>query len=98
MDSASGRYASPVSMGLYPRTCCMYRVMKKNIENSEAPIRRPTAFAPVNVRRRKMRKGTSGASERSSIATNAASSSAATPTRPRVCADPQPASAASTIA
>ena len=72
--------------------------MKKNIENSEAPIRIPTTLAPVSVRRRKIRNGTSGASERSSIATKAASSATASASSPIVCVEPQPASVASTSA
>ena len=54
----------------------MYSVMKKNIENSDAPTRSPTMLAPVNVRDRKIRNGINGASDRSSIATNAAISAA----------------------
>ncbi len=50
--------------------------MKKNIENRDAPISRPTTFAPVSVRIRKIRKGTSGDFERSSIATKAPISAA----------------------
>src|SRR5438105_11740 len=43
----------------------MYSVMKKNIENSDAPSRIPTTLAPASVLRRKRRKGTRGACERS---------------------------------
>ena len=32
----------------------MYSEMKKNIENSDAPVSSPTTFAPVSVRRRKI--------------------------------------------
>ena len=53
----------------------MYSEMKKNIENRDAPVSTPTTFAPVSVRRRKIENGTSGAAERRSIATNAASRS-----------------------
>ena len=72
--------------------------MKKNIENSEAPTRMPTTLAPVIVRMRKIEKGTSGARERRSIATKAISRSAAATRVPIVCAEPQPASSASTRA
>ena len=72
--------------------------MKKNIENSDAPSSSPTTLAPVSVRSLKMRKGTSGAEERSSIATKAASSAAESPIRPSVWKLPQPASVASTSA
>ena len=65
--------------------------MKKNIENSDAPTSSPTMFAPVSVRSRKIRKGTSGAFERSSITTNAPISAAETASRPIVWAEPQPA-------
>ena len=34
--------------------------MKKNIENSDMPISRPTMFAPRSVRRRKIENGISG--------------------------------------
>src|SRR5919109_728908 len=76
----------------------MYREMKKNIEKSDAPTRRPTTFAPVNVRRRKIRNGMSGAVDRSSIATKAASSAADSASSPIVWVEPQPASVASTSA
>ena len=42
--------------------------MKKNSENSDAPSRMPTTLAPVSVLMRKIRNGTRGACERSSIA------------------------------
>ena len=72
--------------------------MKKNIENSEAPISRPTTLAPVSVRSRKIENGTSGAAERRSIATKAPSSATAPASRPIVWVEPQPASGASTSA
>ena len=72
--------------------------MKKNIENSEAPTRRPTTLAPVRVRMRKIENGTSGLRARSSIATNAASSTSESASRPIVWLEPQPASLASTSA
>ena len=55
-------------------------------------------FAPVSVRFRKIPNGTSGAAERSSIATNAPIRAAATPIRPSVWNEPQPALDASTSA
>ena len=76
----------------------MYSEMKKNIENSEAPVSTPTTLAPVSVRMRKIENGTSGAAERRSIATNAASSATAAASRPIVWPEPQPASGASTSA
>ncbi len=72
--------------------------MKKNIENSEAPSSNPTTLAPVRVLSLKIRNGTSGFAERSSIATKAASSPAASASRPTVWVEPQPASLASTSA
>ena len=72
--------------------------MKKNIENSEAPTSRPTMFAPVSVRIRKIRNGTSGAAERRSSATKAASSAADRASSEIVWAEPQPAPLASTSA
>ena len=56
----------------------MYSEMKKNIENSDAPVSRPTTLAPVTVRRRKIENGTSGARERRSITVKASSSAAET--------------------
>jgi hypothetical protein len=82
-------------MGLYPSTCCIYREMKKNIENREAPSRIPTTLAPVSVLRRKIRKGTSGAFERSSIATNAAIRASESASRLMILVEPQPALLAS---
>ena len=72
--------------------------MKKNIENSEAPTRRPTTLAPVRVLIRKIENGTSGFGERSSIATKEASSSSESAIRPIVWNEPQPALLASTSA
>ena len=45
--------------------------MKKNIENSEAPVRTAITFAPVSVRSRKIENGTSGFDERRSAKTKA---------------------------
>ena len=44
----------------------MYSVMKKNIENSDIATKIAVTFAPVSVRLRKIRNGTSGALMRSS--------------------------------
>src|SRR5256885_601068 len=55
----------------------MYSEMKKNIVNRDAPTSSPDTFAPVRVRDLKMRNGTRGEAERSSIAVNAASSAVA---------------------
>ena len=44
--------------------------MKKNIENSDVPIIKPTMLAPRSVRRRKIENGTSGPRERRSIGMN----------------------------
>ena len=76
----------------------MYSEMKKNMLNSEAPTSRPTTFAPVRVRSRKIPNGTSGAPWRSSIATNAASSATASASSVTVWVEPQPADSASTSA
>ena len=72
--------------------------MKKNIENSDAPSSTPTTLAPVRVLSRKIRNGTSGAFERSSIATNAAISAAEAASRLTILVEPQPALLASTSA
>ena len=74
----------------------MYREMKKNIENSAAATSRAVMFVPVSVRLEKMPKLTSGAEERSSINTKLARSASDSAPRPSVCAEPQPASLAST--
>ena len=76
----------------------MYRVTKKNIENSEAPSSSPTTLAPRTVLVRKIRNGTSGAFERSSIATKAASSTAEAANRLTILVEPQPALVASSSA
>ena len=76
----------------------MYSEMKKNMLNSDAPVRRPTTLAPVSVLSRKIENGISGERERDSIATKAPSSPAPRASRPIVWAEPQPASGASTSA
>ena len=93
---ASGRYARPALIALYPSTCCMYSEMKKNIENSDIAISSATMLMPVIVRRRKIANGTSGAFERSSMTMNAARSASATAPSPSVWPESQPASLAST--
>ena len=52
--------------------------MKKNIENSDMPISRPTMLAPRNVRSRKIENGIRGSFSRISITTKAIRSSTAT--------------------
>src|SRR3954453_11277725 len=68
----------------------MYREMKKNIENSDAPSNNPATLAPVRVRSLKIRNGTSGDFERSSMATNAAISATDRPSRLTILVEPQP--------
>ena len=71
--------------------------MKKNIENSAIAISRPVTLMPRIVRTRKMPgNGTSGAFVRSSISTNATSSTTAPPSSTNVVDEPQPASLALT--
>ena len=73
--------------------------MKKNIENSDMPISSPTTLAPRSVRRRKIENGISGSRWRSSITTNAISSTTAPrPGSTIVRVDPQPTLTASTTA
>ena len=69
--------------------------MKKNVENRDAPSSRATVLAPVSVLSRKIRNGTSGAFERSSIATKIAISAAEPASRPMILVEPQPDSLAS---
>jgi hypothetical protein len=76
----------------------MYSVNRKNWENSDAESSNPLAFAPASERRRKMRIGRSGARERSSMTTNAATRAADAPRSEIVWADPQPCSVARVIA
>ena len=70
--------------------------MKKNIENRDMPISRPTTLAPRSVRRRKIENGISGWLVRDSITTNAARSASEIAPRTAVCVEAQPASVAST--
>ena len=72
--------------------------MKKNIENSDMPIRSPTMLAPRRVRSRKIENGISGSRWRSSIATNAISSTTAAARQTIVRVAPQPTLTASTTA
>ena len=72
--------------------------MKKNIENRDMPINRPTMSAPRSVRRRKIENGNSGWRVRRSITTNAMSSTAAPKSRSSVPVEPQPTLTASTTA
>jgi len=62
--------------------------MKKNIENRDIPINRPTMSAPLSVRRRKIENGSSGWRVRSSIATNATSRTAEPASRDSVPVEP----------
>src|SRR6476659_6829716 len=68
----------------------MYSERKKNIENSEAPSSRPETLAPVSVLRRKILKGTSGAVERSSIATKIPIRATDPASRLMILVEPQP--------
>ena len=72
--------------------------MKKNIENSDMPISRPTMLAPRSVRWRKIEKGIKGSFWRSSMTTNAIKSSTAAARNASVLVDPQPTLTASTTA
>ena len=62
-----------------------------------ATIRIWTRFAPVTIRERKIRSGTSGFAASRWRTTNATSSPSATAPKPIVCSDPQPYPLASTI-
>ena len=73
----------------------MYREMKKNIENNDAPSMIPTTFAPVRVLSRKIRKGTRGASERCSIVTKAPIRASESASRLTILVEPHPALLAS---
>ena len=70
--------------------------MKKNIENSGAPSRMPTTLAPVSVLKRKIRNGTRGGCERSSIATNAPISATDSASRATILVQPRSTAPAST--
>ena len=68
----------------------MYRVSRKNCEKSAAATSSDVAFDAASVRKRRIRIGSSGAFERSSIPTNAPISAAEAASRPIVEAVPQP--------
>ncbi len=64
--------------------------MRKNHANIAAAQSTPTTFATETLRSRKRRSGMSGDATRDSIHRKTASSTAAAPSRPSVCADVQP--------
>ena len=68
----------------------MYSVSRKNCEKTAAPERSEVTFEPVSVRSRKIRIGKSGAGDRSSMTTKAATSAADAASRPAVVAVAQP--------
>ena len=72
--------------------------MKKNIENSDMPISRPTTLAPRSVRRRKIENGMSGCAGRDSIARNEPEQHERAATRRASASTSQPAELASTRA
>ncbi len=68
----------------------MYSVSRKNCENTAAPERIAARFEPDSVRSRKMRSGSSGAGERSSMPMNAAISATEAASSPAVSPVAQP--------
>src|SRR5215216_2624421 len=89
-DPATARYATPVFIGEYPSTCCMYSVSIRNIENDTVPRISPEMFAAATVRIRKIENGISGSFTRASQTAKAARSTAASENRPMVATEPQP--------
>ena len=72
--------------------------MKKNIENSDMPISRPTTLDPRSERSRKIENGTSGWRDAFSMTANSPSSPSDSAPSTSVCVDVQPALLASTRA
>jgi hypothetical protein len=68
----------------------MYKVRRKNCEKIAAPEKSAAAFDPDSVRSRKIRSGSSGAGERSSMTMKAPMSAAAQESRPTVVPVAQP--------
>ena len=68
----------------------MYSVSRKNCEKTAAPERNAATFEPDSVRRRKIRSGSSGAGERSSIPRKATISAIEAAIRPIVSPVAQP--------
>src|SRR3984893_6993291 len=76
----------------------MYSELKKNIAKSPQATRSITTFEAASARSRKIDSRTSGATERCSITTTAASSAFASTKKPIVVVEPQPFRSAWTIA
>ena len=76
----------------------MYSVSRKNCENTAAPISSPARLEPDSVRERNIRIGSSGACERSSMATKATISAAEAASSAIVSVVPQPCWTARVIA
>ena len=68
----------------------MYSAPRKNIPNSPATISTWIRLAPVTVRERKIRNGTSGSLAWVCRTTKPTSSATAAAPNPSVCAEPQP--------
>ena len=75
----------------------MYSVNRKNWENNAPASSTPDTFEPVSVRSRKIRSGSSGAFERSSITTKATMSATEAASSATVSVVPQPCCAACVI-
>ncbi len=68
----------------------MYSERMKNIAKIEAPIMKPTTFAPASVWLSQIRSGISGDRERASIARKRSRPASAAASTPIVRPDPQP--------
>src|SRR3954467_3515891 len=87
---ATARYATPVLIGEYPSTCCMYSVSIRNIENVAVPRMKPPTFAPATVLVRRRPKRMSGSLCRCSHSTKPTSSTTDAAKTPSVRGDVQP--------
>ncbi|MNT07314.1 hypothetical protein D3C72_1420140 [compost metagenome] len=92
MITLAGRKASPICIGVYCSTSCMYSAEMKNHANMAAAHSTPTTLATDTLRSLNRPSGISGCCTRASMAMKTASSTTAAPSRPIVCVEPQPAS------
>ena len=70
MVTVSGSSAAPLANAPSPRTCCRYRLRKKNIGIHAAPSRNCAALAAARFGAVKMPSRTSGSRSRACMATN----------------------------
>src|SRR3954449_5770416 len=98
MVTVSGSSAAPLANAPSPRTCCRYRLRKKNIGIHAAPSRNWAALAAARFGALKIPSRTSGSRSRACMATKSASSARPPSPAASVDAEVQPASGARTTA